>query len=96
MSVVSPISSSRPIHTLRAHSSIVGAKLIYLPPYPPDMNPIEPSFHSLKAWLRRNEERARDNDAAQPYLIFQAAASITSEMAMGWIQHSGYTFSYDM
>jgi transposase len=29
-----------------------GAKLIYLPPYSPDFNPIEQAFHSIKAWLR--------------------------------------------
>lgn len=28
-----------------------GAKLIYLPPYSPDFNPIEQAFHSVKAWL---------------------------------------------
>ncbi len=35
-----------------------GAKLIHLPPYSPDFNPIEQSFHSLKAWLRRHENEA--------------------------------------
>jgi hypothetical protein len=75
---------------------IPGAKLIYLPPYSPDYNSIEPSFHSLKSWLRRNEELACDNDAGHPYLIYQAAESFTSKMAIGWIEHSGYTFLSDM
>lgn len=29
-----------------------GARLIYLPPYSPDFNPIEEAFSAIKAWLR--------------------------------------------
>jgi hypothetical protein len=35
-----------------------GAKLIYLPPYSPDFNPIEQAFHSIKAWLCQHEVEA--------------------------------------
>lgn len=35
----------------------VGARLIYLPPYSPDLNPIEQSFAKLKAHLRKAKER---------------------------------------
>ena len=31
----------------------VGCKLIYLPPYSPDLNPIEKFWAKLKAWIRR-------------------------------------------
>ncbi len=31
----------------------VGAKLLYLPPYSPDLNPIEMMFAKLKALLRK-------------------------------------------
>jgi transposase len=34
-----------------------GASLIYLPPYSPDLNPIEQSFAKLKAHLRKAKER---------------------------------------
>jgi transposase len=34
-----------------------GASLIYLPPYSPDLNPIEQSFAKLKAQLRKAKER---------------------------------------
>ena len=34
-----------------------GASLIYLPPYSPDLNPIEQSFAKLKAHLRKVKER---------------------------------------
>jgi transposase len=31
-----------------------------LPPYSPDFNPIEYSFHNLKAWFRRNWMHAHE------------------------------------
>lgn len=34
-----------------------GAKLLYLPPYSPDLNPIEMMFAKLKALLRKAKER---------------------------------------
>ncbi len=35
----------------------IGAKLLYLPPYSPDFNPIENAFAKLKALLRKVGER---------------------------------------
>lgn len=31
-----------------------GVKLIYLPPYSPDLNPIKAFFAKLKAFIKRN------------------------------------------
>ena len=36
------------------------ARVVYLPPYSPDLNPIEQAFAKLKAELRRREERTVD------------------------------------
>ena len=36
----------------------VGATVFYLPPYSPDLNPIEQDFSKLKALLRKAAERA--------------------------------------
>jgi transposase len=38
----------------------VGAELRYLPPYSPDLNPIEQAFSKLKAHLRKAQERSLD------------------------------------
>ena len=38
----------------------VGASLLYLPPYSPDLNPIENAFAKLKAMLRKASERTID------------------------------------
>ena len=37
-----------------------GARLLYLPPYSPDFNPIENAFAKLKALLRKAAERTVD------------------------------------
>jgi transposase len=37
-----------------------GARLLYLPPYSPDFNPIEKAFSKLKAHLRKAAERTVD------------------------------------
>jgi transposase len=38
-----------------------GATLVYLPPYSPDLNPIEMAFSKPKALLRKAAERTVDN-----------------------------------
>ena len=45
---------------VRALIEAVGAKLLYLPPYSPDFNPIEKLFSKLKALLRKAAERTVD------------------------------------
>jgi transposase len=42
---------------VRAAIEAAGAKLLYLPPYSPDFNPIENAFAKLKALLRTAAER---------------------------------------
>jgi len=68
---------------------ITGMKLIYLPPYSPDYNPIEQGFHSIKAWLQCHEVQAVAPEG-RPWLIHQARLE---EMAIGWIANCGYSFS---
>jgi transposase len=42
--------------SVRAAIEAAGAKLLYLPPYSPDFNPIENAFAKLKALLRKAAE----------------------------------------
>ena len=44
----------------RAAIEGAGAELWFLPPYSPDLNPIEQVFAKLKTWLRRAEPRTRE------------------------------------
>ena len=45
---------------IRAAIQAQGAELRYLPPYSPDLNPIEQAFAKLKALLRKAAERSVD------------------------------------
>ncbi len=64
-----------------------GARLLYLPPYSPDYNPIELAFSKLKTWLRTGKARTRD---LLEEAISAAAAWITPHDAKNWFDHCGY------
>ncbi len=64
-----------------------GAHLLFLPPYSPDLNPIEQAFSKLKHWMRSANARTRDT-------LWRAAGSIldrfTAEECAKYFQNSGY------
>lgn len=64
-----------------------GARLLYLPPYSPDFNPIELALSKLKTWLRT--ARARTHDLLEQ-AIGTAAGWITEADAKNWFDHCGY------
>jgi transposase len=45
---------------VRAGIEAAGAKLLYLPPYSPDLNPIEMAFAKFKSLLRAKALRTMD------------------------------------
>jgi transposase len=64
-----------------------GCRLLFLPPYSPDFNPIEEAWSKLKTRLRTAAARTRDAlDAA----IRDALDWITAADARGWFRHCGY------
>jgi transposase len=64
-----------------------GARLLYLPPYSPDLNPIEQCWSKLKAALKDFGARTRE---ALDLAIRRAMDLITKDDAAGWFRHSGY------
>jgi len=64
-----------------------GAEVWYLPPYSPDLNPIEQMWSKVKALLRKAAART-----AQALLeaIGAALASVSASDALGWFQNCGY------
>ena len=64
-----------------------GCQLLYLPPYSPDLNPIEEAFAKVKALLRRAAARSRE---ALVETIGAALDAITAEDAHGFFGHRGY------
>jgi transposase len=64
-----------------------GCELIYLPPYSPDLNPIEEAFAKLKALLRRAGARTCE---ALIEAIGRALDALTASDARGFFEHRGY------
>jgi transposase len=64
-----------------------GAHLLFLPPYSPDLNPIEIMFAKLKTLLRKADERSI---AAVWGRIGQLLAEFTSSECENYIRHAGY------
>lgn len=64
-----------------------GAKLIYLPPYSPDLSPIERCWSKIKTELRAIGARTR---GALERAIKKALSTITESDALAWFAHCGY------
>ena len=67
-----------------------GARLLYLPPYSPDFNPIEKMWSKIKNLLRGLAARTQDELSAA---ITQAFNAVTLEDAQGWFSSCGITVS---
>lgn len=79
-----------PAHKVAGLAEIVaarGARLLYLPPYSPDFNPIELAFSKLKTWLRTAQARTRE---ALEAAIQDATDWISGHDAKNWFDHCGY------
>ncbi len=67
----------------------VGALVIFLPPYSPDLMPIEECFNKVKLILREHDAAFRS--VTDPTMIISAAfASITSNDCIAWSMDCGY------
>jgi transposase len=64
-----------------------GAQLVFLPPYSPDLNPIEMAFSKLKTLLRKAAERTRDNLWDRIGLVLDA---FTPDECANYFRHAGY------
>ena len=64
-----------------------GAKLVFLPKYSPDLNPIEQFFAKLKHHLRRDQPRTRD---AVCNAIAKALETFTPIECANYLENSGY------
>ena len=77
-------------HHIKAVSELLfqhHIQLLYLPPYSPDLNPIEMMWSKMKAILRKWKIRIEDQlgDA-----VTRALAQVSSLDCQHWFQHAGY------
>jgi transposase len=65
-----------------------GVRLVYLPPYSPDLNPIEPGWALQKQHVRKHAPR-------DPYALRRIARRaryrVTKRHCRRWFEHSGYS-----
>jgi transposase len=64
-----------------------GARLLYLPPYSPDLSPIEHCWSKVKTALRQVKARTR---AVLDAAIAEAMVTVSHTDAWGWFKHCGY------
>ena len=64
-----------------------GCKLLFLPPYSPDYNPIEEAFSKIKGLLRKAEARTREGLIEA---MGAAISAVTAGDAWGFFEHCGY------
>jgi transposase len=64
-----------------------GCEVLYLPPYSPDLNPIEEAFSKIKALLRRAAARTRE---ALIDALGEAISAVSPRDALGFFEHCGY------
>lgn len=71
----------------REQIEAAGCRVLFLPAYSPDFNPIEQAFSKIKTLVRRAKQRDREGLWAA---IGEALAAVTASNANGWFQHCGY------
>ncbi|QRV93328.1 DDE superfamily endonuclease [Ceratobasidium sp. AG-Ba] len=94
------IMDNAPIHKSDEVKEMIvarGCRYLYLPPYSPDLNPIEQAFAVIKAKIRRNRDYVLGEMCVQaaglnPYramwdIIFEC---VTPASTRAWFHHSGY------
>lgn len=64
-----------------------GCRVVYLPVYSPDCNPIEEMFSKVKGNVRKAEARTHD---ALVVAVGAALETVPARDARGWFRHRGY------
>lgn len=67
----------------------VDAEVLFLPPYSPDLNPIELMWSKVKQLLRSSEARTLE---ALVEAVGDALDRVTAKDAAHWFAHCGYGF----
>jgi transposase len=83
------------MHNLSAHKvagirqliEARGVQVLYLPPYSPDLNPIEKAWSKFKQFLRSAKARTAE---ALDHAITEALKTISAENAAAWFRSCGY------
>ena len=83
--------SSHKIEGVKEAIESVGAKVLYLPPYSPDFNPIEMVFAKLKHFVRKAKVRNVENLWQK---LGQLCDIFSPTECLNYFRHAGYKFQY--
>ena len=75
--------SSHKVDGVRQRIETAGAQLLYLPPYSPDLNPIEKAWSKFKQLLRPVKART---EQALDQAITEALQEISADNAKAWFR----------
>ena len=82
--------ASHKMGTVVAAIQATGAEVRFLPPYSPDLNPIEKMWSKIKAYLRKVKARTKET-------LWQAIGcalkTVSASDALNWFKACGYTQS---
>jgi transposase len=67
-------------------------RIEYLPPYSPDLSPIEEAFSKIKSFIRRHQSYYRGGEHGDGFLfdMLEVMDIITPDDAEGYYIHAGY------
>jgi len=82
--------SAHKVSGVRELIETAGAELLYLPPYSPDLNPIEQAWAKLKQVLRSLKARTAE---ALEQAVTQALPCITADHARAWFRHCSINYT---
>jgi len=75
-------------HKVENVQELIGVgQVVYLPPYSPDLSPIELYWSKFKQFLKKAKARRKES---LHEAISNAINTITKEDAKGWFEHCGY------
>ena len=95
------VCDNAPIHAgpeLKNLCDQYGVILEYLPPYSPDLNPIEETFHELKAWMKRNRKMAAEYAEMrcfEYFIVMGIEDCVRRDSARGYFKNANWTVDDD-
>lgn len=69
-----------------------GCRVVLLPPYTPEWNPIEPCWSKIKEFLRSRAARTLETLETA---VVDAMNAVSAQDAHGWFRHCGYNVALD-
>lgn len=79
--------SSHKVKGVREAIEKRGASILYLPPYSPDLNPIEMVFSKIKAFIRKSTSRTLEQIQET---LAQALKTLTPTECLNFFKHAQY------